>query len=76
MNFVLDYVVDFGIREKGKDLIMKWYYNFMKRWFELYVVKLLGLLEFRVKVVFLECILKYFKELKVIIDKYGFIDKF
>lgn len=56
LNFVLDYVVDFGIREKRKDLIMKCYYNFMRRWFDLYIVKLLELLKIRVEVVFLECI--------------------
>lgn len=46
MNFVIDYDVDFGINEKGKDFIKKWYYDFMREWFELYVVKCVVLLGF------------------------------
>lgn len=46
LNFVIDYVVDFDIYEKGKDFIKKWYYNFMREWFELYVVKCVVLLGF------------------------------
>lgn len=75
MNLASDYAVDLGIREKGKDLTMKWYYNFMKRWPELHVVKPSGLLELRAKAASPECISKYFKELKAIIDKHGLTDK-
>lgn len=39
LNLASDYAVDLGIREKGKDLTMKWYYNFMRRWPELHAVK-------------------------------------
>lgn len=37
LNLASDYAVDLGIREKGKDLTMKWYY--MRRWPELHAVK-------------------------------------
>jgi hypothetical protein len=36
-------------RDKGNDLTMKWYYNFIKRWPELHAVKPSGLSELRAK---------------------------
>lgn len=73
LNLASDYAVDLGIREKGKDLTMKWYY--MRRWPELHAVKPSELLELKAKAVSPECISKYFKELKAIIDKHGLADK-
>lgn len=47
----------------------------MRRWPELHAVKPSGLLELKAKAVSPECISKYFKELKAIIDKHGIADK-
>ncbi|XP_056023023.1 uncharacterized protein LOC125660656 [Ostrea edulis] len=75
LNLASDYAADLGIREKGKDLTMKWYYNFMKRWPELHAVKPSGLSELRAKAASPECIKKYFEELETIIDRHGLRDK-
>ncbi|XP_062613890.1 uncharacterized protein LOC134275640 [Saccostrea cucullata] len=75
LNLASDYAVDLGIREKGKELTMKWYYNFMKRWPELHTVKPSGLSELRAKAASPECIRKYFEELNTIINRYGLGDK-
>ena len=45
LSLASDYAVDLGVREKGSDLTMKWYYNFMRRWPELHAVKPSGLSE-------------------------------
>jgi hypothetical protein len=47
---------------KGKELTMKWYYNFIKRWPELHAVKPSSLSELRAKSASPACIKKYFGE--------------
>ena len=75
LSLASDYAVDLGVREKGSDLTMKWYYNFMRRWPELHAVKPSGLSELRAKAASPECIWKYFEELEFIIDRHGLRDK-
>lgn len=70
VDLTSDYAVNLGLREKGNDLAMKWYYNFIKRWPELHAVKPSGLSELRAKAASPECIDKYLAELDTILTKY------
>ncbi|KAJ8320560.1 hypothetical protein KUTeg_002147 [Tegillarca granosa] len=63
-----DYAVDLGFRDNGKDLTMKWFYNFIRR-------KPSSLTELRAKATSPECINKYFTELDRILTKYDLKDK-
>ena len=71
LSLASEYAIDLGVREKGNDLTLKWYYNIMRRWPELHAVKPSGLSELRAKAVSPECIKKYFEELTAIIDRHG-----
>lgn len=56
LNQASDYAVDLGIREKRKDLTMKCYYNFMRRWPDLHTVKPSELSKIRAEAASPECI--------------------
>ena len=56
LSLASDNAVDLGVREKGNDLTLKWYYNFMRRWPKLHAVKPSGLSELRAKAASPECI--------------------
>jgi len=75
VDLASDYAVNLGLRDKGNDLTMKWYYNFIKRWPELHAVKPSGLSELRAKAASPECIDKYFAELDTILTKYDLKEK-
>lgn len=49
VDLTSDYAVNLGLRDKGNDLTVKWYYNFIKCWPELHAVKPSGLSELRAK---------------------------
>uniref|UniRef100_A0A8W8NV40 HTH psq-type domain-containing protein n=1 Tax=Magallana gigas TaxID=29159 RepID=A0A8W8NV40_MAGGI len=55
LNLASDYAVDLGIREKRKDLTMKCYYNFMRRWPDLHTVKPSELSKIRAEAASPEC---------------------
>jgi hypothetical protein len=59
VNLATDYAVSLHLRERGKELTMKWYYNFIKRWPELHAVKPSSLSELRAKSASPACIKKY-----------------
>ncbi|KAJ8303400.1 LOW QUALITY PROTEIN: hypothetical protein KUTeg_019796 [Tegillarca granosa] len=70
-----DYAVDLGLRDDRKDLTMKWFYNFIRRWPEIHIRKPSSLSELRAKSASPECINNYFTELDKILTKYDFKDK-
>ena len=75
VDLASDYAFSLGLREKGNELTMKWYYNFMKRWPELKAVKPSGLSELRAKAASPDCIKRYFEELEKILVKYDVAGK-
>ncbi|KAJ8321017.1 hypothetical protein KUTeg_002604 [Tegillarca granosa] len=70
-----DYAVDLGLRDDGKDLTMKWFYNFIRRWPEIHIRKPSSLSELHAKSTSPECINNYFTELDKILTKYDLKDK-
>lgn len=75
VDLASDYAFSLGLREKGNELTMKWYYNFMKRWPELKAVKSSRLSELRAMAASPGCIKRYFEELETILVKYDLAGK-
>ena len=75
VNLATDYAISLHLREKGKELTMKWYNNFIKRWPELHTVKPSNLSKLRVKSASPAFIKKYFDELEKMLKKYDLCDK-
>ena len=75
MSLASEYLVSMGRREPGKPMSDKWFYNFLKRWPELKLVKPSSLEMVRAKNTTPEVINKYFSELENILDKYCLRDK-
>ena len=75
MSLVSEYLVSMGRREPGKPMSDKWFYNFLKRWPELKLVKPSSLEMFRAKNKTPEVKNKYFSELGNILGKYCLRDK-
>ena len=68
-----DYAVHLGKREKV--FSMNWFYGFISRWPELWVIKPSNLSEQRAKSASEESLKNYFDELNNIIRKYDLADK-
>ncbi|KAJ8317134.1 hypothetical protein KUTeg_005038 [Tegillarca granosa] len=75
VDIASDYAIDLGLKERGNDLSLKWYYGFMKRWPELSCNMPSGLSELRARAVTPERIGRYFIELDTILEKYSLKDK-
>ena len=75
MSLASEYLVSMGRREPGKPMSDRWFYNFLKRWPELKLVKPSSLEMVRAKNTTPEVISKYFSELENILDKYCLRDK-
>jgi hypothetical protein len=70
-----DYAVSLGKRKDDQPFTLNWFYNFIKRWPELNVVRPSSLSEQRAKCASEESVTKYFNELERILRKYDLFDK-
>ena len=71
MNIAGEYLSSMNRHEPSKPMSDKWFYNFLKRWPELSVIKPSGLEMIRARSSNPETIGKYYAELSTILEKYN-----